>query len=119
MALTANRELNRYVDQELRAFPVAASTHIWKGAIVGVQRSTGFVRNLVSGDVFAGIAYEEINNTGTSGGEVSCRLYTQGDFILATSSASQALIGQPVYATDSESASVNAALGGSYCGVLV
>ena len=46
MALTANRELNRYVDQELRSFPVAASQHVWKGALVGVDRSTGYVQFL-------------------------------------------------------------------------
>ena len=70
MALTASRELNRFVDQELRSFSVAAVARVFKGAIVGVERSTGHVRNLQSGDQFAGIAYEEVNNSVGAGGAV-------------------------------------------------
>lgn len=119
MALSANRELNRYVDQELRSFSVAASEHIWKGAFVGVDRATGYVRNLQSGDDFAGIAYEEVDNSGGSGGATSIRLYTQGDFILAASSAAQTLIGAPVYASDNESTTVTATPGLSEVGILM
>ena len=120
MAITANRELSRYVDQELRSFLVAATTHIYKGALVGLERSSGYVRNLSAGDLFAGIAYEEIDNSaGSSGGELSIRLYTQGDFALPTNSATQALLGSPVFAVDNQSTSVAAALGGSLCGSLV
>lgn len=120
MALTANRELNRYVDQELRTFPVAAAAHVYKGALVGLERATGFVRNLVAGDVFAGVAYEEADNTaGSSGGELSVRLYTQGDFALPVNNATQALAGAPVFALDSQSTTVLAVLGGSLCGRLI
>lgn len=119
MPLTANRELSRYVDQELRAFPVAASAHIYKGALVGIDRATGLVRNLVSGDVFAGIAYEEVDNSGGSAGAQSVRLYTQGDFILKTTSANQAWVGAPVYAVDSDGTGIAPGVGASYCGVLL
>jgi hypothetical protein len=44
MALTANREINRYVDQELRSYRVAGGAHVFKGALVGVNRTTGFAR---------------------------------------------------------------------------
>jgi hypothetical protein len=119
MALTANRELSRYVDQELRTFPVAASQHIYKGALVGVNRTTGHVRHLVAGDVFAGIAYEEIDNSSGSGGAKSVRLYTQGDFVLTTNNATQAWVGAPVYATSDEVTSVISTQGASYCGILM
>lgn len=120
MALTANRELSRYVDQELRSFPVAAGANVRKGALVGVQRSTGFVRGLVAGDVFAGIAYEEMNNTaGASGGEKSVRLYTQGDFILPANNAAMGLVGAPAYAIDDETTSLVTTGGASYCGTLI
>jgi len=120
MALTANRELSRYVDQELRSFPVAATARIRKGALVGVQRSTGLVRGLVAGDVFAGIAYEEMDNTaGASGGEKSVRLYTQGDFILPANNAAAGLAGAPVYALDDETAALVTGGGQSYCGRLL
>ncbi len=119
MPLTANRELNRYVDQELRTMPVAESAHLFKGALVGIDRDSGFVRNLEAGDVFAGIAYEEIDNTDGQGGEKSVRLYTQGDFILTTNNAAQEQIGAPVYAVDSEATTVSPGIGGSYCGILL
>jgi hypothetical protein len=119
MALTANRELNRYVDQELRTFPVSASEHIWKGALIGVDRSTGYVRNLVAGDGFAGIAYEEADNSAGSGADVSVRLYTQGDFVLTTNNVTQAWVGMPMYATSNEVTGVNVSEGSSYCGILM
>ncbi|MCG8405119.1 MAG: hypothetical protein MI923_07990 [Phycisphaerales bacterium] len=119
MALTANRDLNRYVDQELRSFPVAASEHVWKGAFVGVDRTTGYVRNLQSEDLFAGIAYEEIDNTNGSDGEVSVRLYTQGDFVLTTLAASQALLGSAVYAIDNEITTLLPSEGATYMGVFM
>ncbi len=119
MALTANRELNRYVDQELRAYPVAADAHVFKGAFVGVDRATGRVRNLQAGDLFAGIAYEEADNTGGAGGAISVRVYTQGDFILPVVSAAQAMVGFSVYAVDNEDATVVPAKGASLVGVLM
>ncbi|MCB9853522.1 MAG: hypothetical protein H6819_10535 [Phycisphaerales bacterium] len=102
MALTANRELNRYVDQELRSFGVAASEHIYKGALVGFDRTSGFVRPYAAGDTFAGIAYEEIDNSAGQGGDLSIRLYTQGDFILTVNGAVQNLAGAAVYASNDD-----------------
>ncbi len=119
MALTANRELNRYVDQELRSYSVAATEHIHKGAFVGVERTTGHVRNLQAGDLFAGIAYEEIDNTAGAAGELSVRVYTQGDFVLPITGMTQAQVGGPVFATDSEQAAGGPTPGASYVGVLV
>ncbi len=119
MALTANRELNRFVDQELRSFGVAAAEKVFKGALVGIDRSSGFVRNLVSGDVFAGVSYEEADNTGGAGGEVAVRLYTQGDFVLPVTNAAQGWVGAPVYAVDDEDTSVIFGEGKSFCGALL
>jgi len=119
MALTANRELNRYVDQELRSYSVAATEHIYKGVFVGVERSTGHVRSLQAGDLFAGIAYEEIDNTDGAAGELSVRVYTQGDFVLPVSGVTQTRVGGPVFATDNEQTSGGPTPGASYVGVLV
>lgn len=119
MALTANRELNRYVDQELRSYPVAAAEHIYKGVFVGVQRSTGYVRNLAAGDLFAGIAYEEIDNADGADGELSVRVYTQGDFVLPVSGITQTQVGGPVFASDNEQAAGWPSPGASYLGVIV
>ncbi len=119
MALTANRELNRYVDQELRSFPVAAATHIWKGALVGIDRATGHVRGLAAGDTFAGIAYEEMDNTNGDGAAKNIRLYTQGDFVLTVNGATAVWTGASVYALSDEVTGLLTTGGASYCGVLL
>ena len=98
MALTANREVDRYVDQELRSVPVKGGVKIYKGALVGL--TGGYARGLVAGDAFAGIAYEEIDNTSGSDGVVSVRVFTLGDFEHALTSASRASNGAAVYASD-------------------
>jgi len=99
MALTANRDVDRYVDQELRALPVKTGAHIYKGAFVGL--SGGYAQPLAAGDSFAGIAYEEVYNTGADGAK-SVRVYTSGDFEHALGSASRANNGAAVYASSDD-----------------
>ncbi len=50
--------------------------------------------------LFAGIAYEECDNSAGSDGDESLRCYTQGDFELTLSGATMADVGKPVYASD-------------------
>lgn len=119
MPLVANRELNRFVDQELRSFGIVAGGHVFKGSLAGIKRATGYVRALVAGDVFAGVAYEEADNTGGAGGDLAVRLYTQGDFIMPVNNAAQGWAGAPVYAVDDATASVVFGGGQSACGVLI
>lgn len=97
MALTANRQVDHFVDQELRSFGVLTATHVYKGGFVGVT-TAGYARPLVAGDKFVGLAYEEINNTGASGAK-SVRVYTLGDFQHALTSAAVTDIGRAVYAS--------------------
>jgi hypothetical protein len=98
MALTENREVEHYVDQELRSLPVAADVHIYKGALLGLT-SGGYLRPLTAGDLFAGLAYEEADNTGGANGDTSVRFYTLGDFSHALSGVAMSNIGDPVYAS--------------------
>ncbi|MFQ5489438.1 MAG: hypothetical protein ACE5GE_01845 [Phycisphaerae bacterium] len=107
MALTANREVDHYIDQELRAFPVAAAAHIYKGALVGVGQD-GFVRGLIPGDRLCGIAYEEIDNTAGGSGAITVRVYTQGDFALALTGVSEIDALKEVYAVDDQNISLSA-----------
>ncbi|HOA73991.1 MAG TPA: DUF2190 family protein [Phycisphaerae bacterium] len=100
MALSSNRELDRYVDQELRALPVKASTHIYKGALVGIHAATGCVRGLVAGDSFAGVAYEEADNSAGADAAICVRVYTQGDFEHPFTSAARTNNGAAIYASD-------------------
>ena len=101
MSLTANREVDHYIDQELRSFQVTASEHIHKGALVGLT-ADGYARGLVGGDAFAGIAYEEIDNSAGAAGDLAVRVYTLGDFGLTLLGVMQADVGRPVFASDDE-----------------
>ena len=106
MALSENRDVDRYVDQELRALPVKASAQIYKGAFVG--SSGGYARGLVASDAFVGIAYEEADNSSGSDGAKTVRVFTIGDFEHALGSASRANNGSAVYASDDETLTLTA-----------
>ncbi len=99
MALTANREVNRYVDQEVRSHAVAATVHVYKGGFVGLNTS-GYARPLTAGDRLLGLAYEEKDNSSGSDGAVSVRVFTFGDFEHTLSGAAVTDIGRPVFASD-------------------
>lgn len=116
MALTANRNVDHYVDQELRTFPLAANVHVFRGALLGLA-STGHVRPLSAGDRFAGLAYEEADNTGGAAGALTVRAYTQGDFAMALIGAAVADLGRPVFASADDTLTFVAA-GNSCVGVV-
>jgi len=116
MALTANREVDHFVDQELRTFQVAAAANIRKGSFVGINTS-GFARPLAAGDAFIGLAYEEANNAAGANGAIAVRVFTEGDFVLTLSGAAQGSVGRHVFASDDEVLTFTAA-GNSYVGVM-
>ena len=116
MALTKNREVDHYIDQELRTFQVAAAKHIYKGGLVGLS-SAGYAHPLVAGDPFVGIAYEEMDNTAGANGAVSVRVYTLGDFGLTLTGATAAHIGRPVFASADDTLTFTSA-GNSYVGLI-
>jgi len=98
MALSANRDVDRYVDQELRSLPAKASAHVYKGGFVGL--SGGYARALTAGDEFAGIAYEEVDNSSGSDGDLTVRVFSMGDFEHALSGASVTNNKSAIYASD-------------------
>lgn len=116
MALVKNRDVDHYVDQELRTLQVGAAKKIYKGALVGLS-SAGYAQPLLAGDPFAGIAYEEADNTAGANGAISVRVYTFGDFGHAVIGATVAHVGRPVYASADDTLTFTAA-GNSYIGVL-
>ena len=114
MALTANREVDHYIDQELRSFQVAAGLHIFKGSLLGLT-SGSYLRPLTAGDLFVGIAFEEMDNTGGANGDLSSRVYTLGDFGLTLTGAAITDIGRPVFASADDTLTFSAD-GNSYVG---
>ncbi len=113
MALTSNREVDRYVDQELRSLPVKSGARVYKGAFVGL--SGGYARALIAGDPFAGIAYEEADNTAGGDGAISVRVFTLGDFELPLAGAARTDNRSALFASDDQTLTT-AASGNSFLG---
>lgn len=101
MPLTANRDVPSYASQELPELPVADNVHIHKGAFVGRAGETGLARPLVAGDIFVGIAYAEVDNTGPghAAGALRVRLHQAIDIVHALAGAVATHVGSTVYAS--------------------
>ncbi len=117
MALTANRAVDHYTDQELRSLKIAASAQVFKGGFIGIT-SGGYARPLVAGDEFVGIAYEEADNSAGADGDVSVRVYTLGDFGHALSGAAITNLGDAVYASADDTLAFTST-SNSYVGVVI
>lgn len=116
MALSENREVNRFVDQELRSHDVAGSVHVYRGGFVGLNAS-GYARPLTAGDRLLGLAYEEADNSTGSNGDDTVRVFTVGDFDHALSGAAVTDIGRPVFASN-DAALTFTANGNTYVGMV-
>ncbi len=117
MALSSNRDVDHYVDQELRTVPVKASTRIYKGGFIVVEESTGYAKPFVAGtgagtnNFFVGIAYEEADNSSGADGDINARVFTQGDFSHEIPGGTISDVGKKVYASDDDTLSLTAAVG--------
>jgi len=118
MALSANTNIDRYIDQQLRSLKVKQSAHVYRGAMVGLDRSGGYVRPLTAGDLFVGIAYGESDNSSGADGDREATVFTQGDFEMALAGAAKTHIGRPVFASDDATLSL-VGDGNSYVGTIV
>lgn len=116
MALSANRDVHHYVDQELRSYAVAADAVIYKGGFVGLN--AGYARALTAADQCVGIAYEAADNTDGSDGDVQVRVFTQGDFLHGLTGAAVTNIGDAVYASADDTLTFTSS-GNSLVGVCV
>lgn len=104
-AATANREAKR-TEGRLKAYPVKGSTTIYKGTLVGVD-ADGYLVSLAhgtSGSIFVGVAYEKVDNSAGSSGDLSCRVHRDGEyeFVYNGGDATQANVGDQVYALDNQ-----------------
>ena len=81
-ATTTAREAKRK-DGQLIAYPMAA-VKIPKGALVNIN-SDGYATNATdaSGETFAGVAYETVDNSAGSAGDLEIRIQTTGTFVFA------------------------------------
>src|SRR5690349_7533417 len=97
--LTASRPDQR---QEGILVDVALSNvKVFKGSNLNYN-SSGYAKKAsdTSGEIFAGVAMETIDNSAGSAGDLSVRVWKEGVFSMVCSGASQAWVGQDVYAVD-------------------
>ncbi|MEP0848041.1 MAG: DUF2190 family protein [Phycisphaerae bacterium] len=120
MALTANRELQFFATQELVEPTVDDNVKIYKGALVGLNASTGYARPLVAGDAFLGVAYKQADNTisGHTAGGIRARLHQHVDIVHTLSGATQTNVGALVYASADDTLTLTAS-GNSLVGRIV
>ena len=105
-ALSANAQVARLVDQDLREYQVGAAEHIYRDALVGIDPA-GYLKAFVPGDMFAGLAYEEIDNSSGTAGAKKCRVYVLGDFVLPLTSVAITDVGKAAFATGDDAAALS------------
>jgi len=101
-ALSANGIVRPYADTGTRVYPVLAAVHIYTSAFVGLTPS-GQAKPFVPGDVFIGIASEEVNAAAdVTDGTHNVTVYVEGDYEYAPatfSAAAATYVSKPVFAT--------------------
>jgi len=103
-ALSADRQTARK-EGGLQNFPVEDNVHIYKGSQVVVNTSGYALPGAdTQGYRFAGVAMESCDNTltGHTQGGKYCRVYTEGVFLLAATSITQAMVGRKMFLKDDE-----------------
>jgi len=105
-ALAADKQVSTAASQLLREYGVAGSVTIYKGAFVGLNPA-GYAKPFEPGDLFAGIAYEQKDNSAsTTAGAISVRVITEGDAQLTLASVALTDVGMPCFATDDNTLSL-------------
>jgi len=120
MALTADRNVEFFASADLVDLPVNDNVKVYKGALVGRDRATGFARPLVAGDEFLGIAYRQADNTvaGHTAGGINVRLHQRVDIVHALPGVTNMDIGKDVYASHEDTLTLTPT-GGSRVGRVV
>jgi hypothetical protein len=98
-ALTKDINVKFEYDDE-NSIPVAASTKIYKGAMVG-DNGSGYARPLVAGDPFLGFALFQVDNSSGAAGAKRVEMKIKDRCVVAVTGASGVGdVGDAVYASD-------------------
>lgn len=103
-ALTANKNLEaRAYVKGLDPFPVAASTVIYKGAIVALN-AAGFAVPAAdtAGLQVVGIAHDKVDNSTGANGDKNVIVEYGREYLMAAASITQALVGDLMYVVDDQ-----------------
>lgn len=107
MAVTANQVLTRRGADLTSA--KAAAVNLYAGTFAFYDASTGYVTNDTNSgaNAFAGIVYQQCDNSGGSAGDLSVELITEGQVPVTGSGFSQATVGDAIYASDNYTATAS------------
>lgn len=101
--LTAN-QVNIYdsAPQYFNSIPIDDNVIVWKGSAVGMDGSTGYARQLVANDRFAGFAEQHIDNTvsGHSAAALSVPVMRSGVIQATIATVLQTDFNRAVYMSD-------------------
>lgn len=127
MALSADRELDFKLKTNALGhtveLPVAASTRVYKGGLVGLNVS-GYLKPLAGvtvataltgGDRFVGVADDAVDNSSGSDGDKNCTVITSGAFEHTLTGVAVTDVGAPVYAS-ADGTLTKVALGNAFVG---
>lgn len=96
---------------DISDYPVIASDIIYDGAAVGLVDGTGHARPLTTADRFVGIAIEKADNSAGAAAAITVKVRKRGAVQLSVTGALITDIGQPVYASDDDTFTLNPASG--------
>jgi len=103
-ALATNKD-TQYKEGAMLSFPVEDNVHIYKGALV-CTNGAGYLTPgaATSGNVLAGVAFEECDNTltGHTQGGKTCRVLRHGVVLVGATSITQAMLGEMMYIVDDQ-----------------
>jgi hypothetical protein len=100
MAVTANQLISR-AEGEKKAYPAAASTTFYQGALSFINASGYIDDDTASGvNVFAGINISQVDNSAGLDAALNVEVWRKGEFLFTGSGFTQASVGVPLYATD-------------------
>lgn len=111
MAQPTDRIYRTFQGNSITELPVKGSTIIYGGSAIGI--SSGYARQLVSGDVFAGFAESTVDNRSGADGAKKIQTRLQGEVELAVTSVAVTNIFNDVFASDGATFNL---VGGSFVG---
>ena len=121
MTALSNSYDARRKDGALVSYPLGAGVHVHKGGLVAVAAATGLVQPASdsAGLVFAGISYEDADNTLGAAGALAVRVLKTGVFTYAKTGAAQTDVGKTAFALDDATVSTAATTDNVACGTVV
>lgn len=105
MALSAERTDSRRREGSIRTFDVAADAVIWNGAMVALDSGGDLTQAATATTLTViGVALENKDNTGGSDGDLACRVWVNGIWLMDNSADADAIanteVGDVCYAVD-------------------